>query len=70
MGCVVNGPGESEHADVGMAGGGGVGIIYRKGKQVRRVSEADMVNALMDEVKLVLSEKPSKNAAESAVVAV
>src|SRR3990167_813381 len=30
MGCVVNGPGESEHADVGMAGGGGVGIIYRK----------------------------------------
>ncbi len=57
MGCVVNGPGESEHADVGMAGGGGVGVIYRKGKQVRRVSENEMVKALLDEVRLVLSEK-------------
>ncbi len=57
MGCVVNGPGESEHADVGMAGGGGVGVIYRRGKQVRRVTEAEMVNALIDEVKLVLQEQ-------------
>jgi (E)-4-hydroxy-3-methylbut-2-enyl-diphosphate synthase len=56
MGCVVNGPGESEHADVGLAGGGGVGVIYRKGKQVRRVAEARMVDALISEVKLVLSE--------------
>ena len=68
MGCVVNGPGESEHADVGMAGGGGVGIIYRKGKQVRRVSESEMVNALMDEVRLVLSERPAKSSAESTAV--
>ncbi len=55
MGCVVNGPGESEHADIGMAGGGGVGVIYRKGKQVRRVSEAEMVDALMDEVRAVVN---------------
>ena len=54
MGCVVNGPGESEHADVGMAGGGGVGIIYRKGQVVRRVAEAEMVNALIEEVRRVL----------------
>jgi len=59
MGCVVNGPGESAHADVGMAGGGGVGVIYRKGVQVRRVSEAEMVDALLDEVQRVLSESRS-----------
>jgi len=57
MGCVVNGPGESEHADVGLAGGGGVGVIYRKGRQVRRVDESDMVDALLDEVKQVLDER-------------
>lgn len=68
MGCVVNGPGESEHADVGMAGGGGVGIVYRKGVQVRRVSESAMVDALMDEVRLVLSERPAKKASESFAV--
>ncbi len=56
MGCVVNGPGESEHADVGVAGGGGVGVIYRKGRQVRRVPEAEMVDALLDEVRALLSE--------------
>ena len=57
MGCVVNGPGESEHADVGMAGGGGVGVIYRKGKQVRRVAEADLVDAVIDEVRRVVNEQ-------------
>jgi len=56
MGCVVNGPGESEHADVGMAGGSGVGVIYRKGRQVRRVAEPDMVEALLNEVKKLLRE--------------
>ena len=59
MGCVVNGPGESEHADIGMAGGGGVGVIYRKGKQIRRVAEAEMVDALMDEVRRVLDQEPA-----------
>ena len=56
MGCVVNGPGESEHADVGLAGGGGVGVIYRKGRQVRRVAEAEMVDALLEEVTRILHE--------------
>jgi (E)-4-hydroxy-3-methylbut-2-enyl-diphosphate synthase len=56
MGCVVNGPGESEHADIGLAGGGGVGVIYRKGQIVRRVTEAEMVDALLDEVKRLLSK--------------
>ena len=57
MGCVVNGPGESEHADIGLAGGGGVGVIYRKGRQIRRVAEAEMVDALLDEVRRVLAEE-------------
>jgi len=66
MGCVVNGPGESEHADVGLAGGGGVGIIYRKGQVVRRVTEAEMVDALLDEVRGVLAERqPLSDVAES-----
>ena len=56
MGCVVNGPGESEHADVGLAGGGGVGVIYRKGKQIRRVPEAEMVDVLLEEVQRLLDE--------------
>ena len=59
MGCVVNGPGESEHADIGLAGGGGVGVIYRKGKQLRRVAEADMVDALLEEVRRVVGEERS-----------
>jgi (E)-4-hydroxy-3-methylbut-2-enyl-diphosphate synthase len=59
MGCVVNGPGESEHADLGLAGGGGVGVIYRKGKQLRRVAEAEMVDALLDEVQHLLHETPA-----------
>ncbi|MBI1992019.1 MAG: flavodoxin-dependent (E)-4-hydroxy-3-methylbut-2-enyl-diphosphate synthase [Candidatus Omnitrophica bacterium] len=55
MGCVVNGPGESEHADIGLAGGGGVGVIYRKGRQIRRVAEAEMVDTLLEEVHRLLS---------------
>jgi len=57
MGCVVNGPGESEHADIGLAGGGGVGVIYRKGRQIRRVAESEMVDALLDEVRRVLHDE-------------
>ena len=60
MGCVVNGPGESEHADIGLAGGGGVGVIYRKGRQIRRVAEAEMVDALLEEVQHLLSEDGCK----------
>jgi len=50
MGCEVNGPGEAADADVGMAGGRGVGLIFREGQVVRKVPEAEMVDALVDEV--------------------
>jgi len=50
MGCAVNGPGEAKDADIGIAGGKGVGIIFKKGVIVRRVSEAELVDALMAEI--------------------
>lgn len=50
MGCAVNGPGEAREADVGLAGGRGVGMIYLRGKMVRKVAEAEMVEALIEEI--------------------
>jgi (E)-4-hydroxy-3-methylbut-2-enyl-diphosphate synthase len=50
MGCEVNGPGEAADADVGMAAGKGVGLIFREGQVVRKVPEAEMVEALMGEI--------------------
>jgi (E)-4-hydroxy-3-methylbut-2-enyl-diphosphate synthase len=50
MGCEVNGPGEAADADVGLAGGRGVGLIFREGQVVRRVPESEMVDALLDEI--------------------
>ncbi len=51
MGCVVNGPGEAREADFGIAGGKGEGIVFRKGRVVRRVKEDELVEALMDVIK-------------------
>lgn len=50
MGCVVNGPGEAREADVGIAGGDGVGLLFRKGKILRKVPETQLVEALLDEI--------------------
>ncbi|MDZ4654560.1 MAG: flavodoxin-dependent (E)-4-hydroxy-3-methylbut-2-enyl-diphosphate synthase [Coriobacteriia bacterium] len=50
MGCIVNGPGEARDADIGVAAGKGVGLIFRKGEPVRKVAENDIVSALMDEI--------------------
>jgi (E)-4-hydroxy-3-methylbut-2-enyl-diphosphate synthase len=50
LGCVVNGPGEAREADIGIAAGNGQGMIFRNGEIVRRVDEADIVDALMEEV--------------------
>ena len=56
MGCEVNGPGEAKDADVGIAAGAGRAVIFRKGQKSRIVAEADMLTALMEEVKLVEAE--------------
>lgn len=50
MGCAVNGPGEAREADVGIAGGDGEGLLFKKGVVVRRVPENELFDALMDEV--------------------
>ena len=56
MGCEVNGPGEAKDADVGIAAGAGRAIIFRKGQKSRIVDEADMITALMDEVRTAEEE--------------
>jgi (E)-4-hydroxy-3-methylbut-2-enyl-diphosphate synthase len=50
MGCVVNGPGESRDADIGVASGRGVGLIFAKGEVVRKVPESEIVDALFEEI--------------------
>ena len=50
LGCVVNGPGEASEADIGIAAGKGVGILYRKGEVVRRIKEEEIVSAVLEEV--------------------
>ena len=50
MGCVVNGPGEAREADIGIAGGRGMGLLFRHGEVVRKVKEEDLFDALMEEV--------------------
>ena len=50
MGCVVNGPGEAREADIGIAGGIGVGLLFKKGEVIRKVPEADMVEELVREI--------------------
>ena len=52
MGCVVNGPGEAREADYGIAAGRGIGILFKKGEIVKKVSE----NSLLEELKKMISE--------------
>ncbi len=51
MGCVVNGPGEAKEADIGIAGGKGRGILFKKGKVVGTFQEKDLLKALLDEIR-------------------
>jgi (E)-4-hydroxy-3-methylbut-2-enyl-diphosphate synthase len=60
MGCEVNGPGEARAADLGVAGGKGIGLIFRKGEVVRKVPEAQIVDALMEEVALLAAAKETE----------
>ena len=50
MGCVVNGPGEAKEADIGVAGGKGCGVLFRRGEILRKVSEADILPELLREI--------------------
>ncbi len=53
MGCVVNGPGEAKEADIGLAGGNGVGIIFKKGVLYKKVKEDELLDAFLAELKII-----------------
>lgn len=57
MGCVVNGPGEAKEADIGVAGGRRQGVLFRKGKVVRKIPEDQLAGVVVDEVKKMLAKE-------------
>ena len=57
MGCVVNGPGESMHADVGIAGGRGKSVLFSKGKTIGKYDNREILKALIDEIENITGEK-------------
>ncbi|VBB08055.1 aldolase-type tim barrel [Lucifera butyrica] len=57
MGCVVNGPGEAKEADIGIAGGKGQGLIFRKGEVIQKVPEEDLLAALFREIDKIVEEE-------------
>ncbi len=57
MGCAVNGPGEAREADIGIAGGDGEGLIFRKGEILRKVPETELLNELKKEIELLKTER-------------
>lgn len=61
MGCAVNGPGEARHADIGIAGGVGEGLLIKHGEIVKRVKQEDMVQTLKDEILKMVKEKASNS---------
>jgi len=63
MGCEVNGPGEARAADLGVAGGKGIGLIFKRGEIIRKVPEAQIVDALMEEVEKFAAEKQAAQSA-------
>src|SRR6266581_1743088 len=66
MGCEVNGPGEARVADIGVAGGRGIGLIFKGGEVIRKVPEAEIVTAMREEVDKFIAERRAKLAAASA----
>jgi (E)-4-hydroxy-3-methylbut-2-enyl-diphosphate synthase len=57
MGCVVNGPGEAAEADIGIAGGRGLGILFKQGKPVKKVKESELVEVLLREIEAMKSKR-------------
>ncbi|MGH7309006.1 MAG: flavodoxin-dependent (E)-4-hydroxy-3-methylbut-2-enyl-diphosphate synthase [Candidatus Rokuibacteriota bacterium] len=61
MGCEVNGPGEARAADIGVAGGRGIGLIFRSGEVIRKVPEKEIVQAMREEVDRFLADRRAAN---------
>jgi (E)-4-hydroxy-3-methylbut-2-enyl-diphosphate synthase len=62
MGCEVNGPGEARAADIGVAGGRGIGLIFRNGEVIRKVPEQEIVQAMREEVDRFLADRRAASA--------
>jgi len=65
MGCEVNGPGEARAADIGVAGGKGIGLIFKKGVVIRKVPEPQIVDVLMAEVERIAAEREAEKRAST-----
>lgn len=61
MGCAVNGPGEAKEADIGIAGGDGKGILFKKGKVIRKIDQGDLVHQLLDEIDTMTKNSEEAN---------
>ncbi|HVO65739.1 MAG TPA: flavodoxin-dependent (E)-4-hydroxy-3-methylbut-2-enyl-diphosphate synthase [Syntrophales bacterium] len=57
MGCVVNGPGEAAEADIGIAGGRGYGLLFKKGQIIRKIKEKEFTATLLDEIHSMVAER-------------
>ena len=53
MGCVVNGPGEAREADIGIAGGKGEALLFKKGEIIRKIDENHLLDELIEEIKKI-----------------
>jgi len=69
MGCVVNGPAEARHADIGVTGGRGKGVIFRKGKLYRTVPQEDLLPVLLAEIDQIAGEQVEQTAGAGLVQA-
>jgi (E)-4-hydroxy-3-methylbut-2-enyl-diphosphate synthase len=57
MGCVVNGPGEAAEADIGIAGGRGYGLLFKKGQIIKKIKEREFMSTLLDEIHSMVAER-------------
>jgi (E)-4-hydroxy-3-methylbut-2-enyl-diphosphate synthase len=60
MGCVVNGPGEAAEADIGIAGGRGYGLLFKKGQIIRKIKEKEFMSTLLDEIYSIVAQRKEK----------
>ena len=63
MGCEVNGPGEARVADIGVAGGKGIGLIFKRGEVIRKVAESEIRATMREEVDKFLAERKAETGA-------
>ena len=66
LGCVVNGIGEGKEADIGIAGGQGMGILFKKGKLVKKVPSEELIDRLVEEVEIMANETDEETTASLA----